>query len=327
MRIATLLPSATEIVCALGLADDIVAVTHECDYPPEILGRPVVVRSMIESTRTSREIDADVASALRRGESLYRIETERLAALRPDLVITQDLCEVCALPGAEVDAALASLPSAPRVLRLHPHTLHDILDDVLRVGAAVGRDEEARRVVARLRERIARVAAAVGGRIDPPRGGSERPRVFCMEWLDPPFCGGHWMPELVRLAGGREVIGQAGRPSMRVEWPQIADAAPEVIVLALCGFDVARTRQETAAVASRPEWQRLPAVRTGRVYATDASAYFSRSGPRIVDGLEILAAILHPEAATWTTPAGSWAPLDTAAAPSPRVRPRRGLTV
>ncbi len=302
MRIATLLPSATEIVCALGLADAVVAVTHECDYPPEVAGRPVVVHPAVDSARrTSREIDTQVEAALRRGEPLYRIDTEALAALRPDLLITQDLCEVCALPALDVEAVLAALPGSPRVLRLHPHTLGDILGDVLEVGAATGRDAAARQVVERLRARVARVEAAVAGR--------PRPGVCCVEWLDPPFCAGHWMPELVRLAGGREVIGRPERPSVRVAWAEIARAAPEVVVLTVCGFDVSRTLREAAAIASRPEWRALPAVRTGRVYATDAGSYFSRSGPRVVDGLEILASILHPDAAAWRTPPGSWAAL------------------
>jgi iron complex transport system substrate-binding protein len=301
MRIATLLPSATEIVCALGLADNVVAVTHECDYPPEMRRRPVVVHSLIDSARASGDIDASVAAALRRGDSLYRIDSETLASAGPDLVITQDLCEVCALPSGDIDAVLAALPNEPRVLRLHPHTLGDILDDICAVGAATEREAEARRLVAELRARIARVEAAVRGR--------PRPRVFCMEWLDPPFCGGHWMPEIVRLAGGLEIVGRPGEPSVRVEWSEIARAEPEVLVLTLCGFDVARTMREVAAIETRPEWREIPAVGAGRVYATDASSYFSRSGPRIVDGLEILAAILHPEVAAWSPPRASWARL------------------
>ncbi len=302
MRIATLLPSATEIVCALGCGDEIVAVTHECDYPPEIRTRPVVVHSLVDSAaRSSGQIDAEVEAALARGEPLYRIDAEALAAARPDLLITQDLCEVCALPSLNVEAALDALPGKPRVLRLHPHSLEDILGDVLEVGAALGREAEAGRVVADLRARIARVGAATRSRL--------RPRVFCMEWLDPPFCGGHWMPELVRLAGGEDVLGRLGRPSVRVTWDAIARARPEVIVLTVCGFDVARTVRELGAVESQPEWRALPAVAAGRVYATDGSSYFSRSGPRIVDGLEILAAILHPDAATPPTPPVSWIPL------------------
>lgn len=298
MRIATLLPSATEIVCALGLADEIVGVTHECDYPPDVRTRPVVVHPRVDSvTRTSREIDAQVEAALHRGESLYQIDAGTLAAARPDLLITQDLCEVCALPSLDVDAILGVLPGPPKVLRLHPHTLEDILGDILTVGTTTGREAEARRLVARLRDRIAGVEAAVRGR--------ERPRVLCMEWLDPPFCGGHWMPELVERAGGREVLGRAGRPSVRVEWDEIAGAAPQVVVLTVCGFDVPRTLREVQAIASRPEWRDLPAVRAGRVYATDAGSFFSRSGPRIVDGLEILAAILHPEVAPWAIPLGA----------------------
>jgi iron complex transport system substrate-binding protein len=305
MRIATLLPSATEIVCALGLAKDIVGITHECDFPPEIRGRPLIVRGRIDAARlSSAEINAEVEDALAAGEGLYEIDLDALRAARPDLLITQDLCEVCALPGTDVDAVIAGLAHPPRILRLHPHTLADILRDIVAVGSATEREVEARRLVADLEERLARVEAAVRGRL--------RPKVFCMEWLDPPFCGGHWMPEIVERAGGREVVAVAGRPSFRLEWQRIAAAQPDVVVLVLCGFDVARTRQEAARLGARAEWRDLPAVRSGRVYATDASSYFSRSGPRIVDGLEILAAILHPDAATWPIPHGSWAPLDSA---------------
>ncbi|HXX37334.1 MAG TPA: cobalamin-binding protein [bacterium] len=298
MRIATLLPSATEIVCVLGLADDIVAVTHECDYPPEIRGRPVAVRPLVDASAPSRKIDEQVERALRRGEPLYRVDADVLREARPDLLITQDLCDVCALPSLDVEAVAVRLPGPPAILRLHPHTLGDILRDILTVGNAAGRPDVASRVVQALGSRIAAVERAVRDRA--------RPRVFCMEWLDPPFCGGHWMPELVERAGGREVLGRRGRPSFRVEWHEIVRAAPDVVVLAVCGFDVPRTIAELGAVTVRPEWQSLPAVTSGRVYVTDANGFFSRSGPRVVDGLEMLGAILHPDAADWTTPAGAW---------------------
>lgn len=313
MRIATLLPSATEIVAALGLAGEIVAITHECDFPPEIRDRPVVVRPRVNSHLASAAIDAEVEGALRRGESLYVLDADALSAARPDLVITQDLCDVCALPSLDVEGIAARLPGPPRVLRLHPHTLEDVLCDIETVGRAAGRGDEARRLVAALRTRIAAVEAACCA---PPRRST--PRVFCMEWLDPPFCSGHWMPEIVERAGGREVIGVHGRPSFRVEWDAIVAAAPEVVVLTVCGFDVRRTCAELPAVAARPEWRALPAVAAGRVYATDGSAFFSRSGPRLVEGLEIMASILHPEiaarlisedaaaAAGRSTPAGAW---------------------
>ncbi len=302
MRIATLLPSATEIVCALGGAGDLVGVTHECDFPPDVRGRPQIVRGRIDPAHlSSQEIDARVEAAVARGESLYDIDIQALRALRPDLLITQDLCEVCALPGTDVDAVLSRLPASPRVLRLHPHTLSDILADIRAVGVATDRGAEAARLVSHIRTRIARIAAAVRGRA--------RPRVVCLEWLAPPFSGGHWMPEVVRLAGGRELIGRPGRPSFRIEWARIAAARPDVVVLVLCGFDLARTQREAGELAARAEWQALPAVRMGRVYATDASSYFSRSGPRIVDGLEILAALLHPDVVSWPTPSNAWAPL------------------
>ncbi|MHB8732305.1 MAG: cobalamin-binding protein [bacterium] len=298
MRIATLLPSATEIVAALGLAGEIVAITHECDFPPEIRDRPVVVRPRVDSRLTSAAIDAEVEGALRRGESLYRLDEDALAASRPDLIITQDLCEVCALPSLDVEGIAARLPGPPRVLRLHPHTLDDVFRDIVTVGTAAGRGGEGRRVVAALRARVAAVETACRG----ARRGAP-PRVFCMEWLDPPFCSGHWMPEIVERAGGREVLGVHGRPSFRVEWDAITAAAPEVVVLTVCGFDVRRTCAELPAVAARPEWRALPAVAAGRVYATDGSAFFSRSGPRLVEGLEIMASILHPETGGRSGPA------------------------
>ena len=288
MRIATLLPSATEIVAALGLAGDIVAVTHECDYPPEVRDRPVVVRPRVDAALSSAAIDAEVEAALRRGESLYWLDSAGLAAARPDLIVTQDLCEVCALPSPDVDSVAAGLPGPPRVLRLHPHTLEDVFGDIERVGTAAGRAAAARRLLASLR---ARVAAVEHASREARRGGAA-PRVFCMEWLDPPFCSGHWMPEIVDLAGGREVIGRRARPSFRVGWSEITAAAPEVVVLTVCGFDIARTCAELRVIAERPEWRALPAVAAGRVYATDGAAFFSRSGPRLVDGLEIMAAIL-----------------------------------
>lgn len=310
MRIATLLPSATEIVCGLGLADEIVAITHECDYPPEIRDRPVVVRPRADgSALSSAAIDAEVESAMRRGESLYRLDADALARARPDLIVTQDLCDVCALPSLDVESIAAGLPGPPRVLRLHPHTLEDVFHDIAAVGAAAGRTDEAARVVRALRARVAAVHQACRG--------AAAPRVFCMEWLDPPFCSGHWMPEIVALAGGREVLGRAGRPSFRVDWEAIAAAAPEVVVLTVCGFDVARTRAELPAVTGRPEWRVLPAVAAGRVYAANGSAFFSRSGPRLVDGLEIMAAILHPEAGARRTPPQAWVQLSAeAVAPS-----------
>lgn len=318
MRIATLLPSATEIVDALGLAGEIVAITHECDYPPEIRDRPVVVRPRVNSGLSSAAIDAAVESALRSGESLYQLDVDALAAARPDLIVTQDLCEVCALPSLDVEGIAARLPGPPRVLRLHPHTLEDVFRDIGAVGAATGHAGEAARLVGTLRERVAAVETACLG----ARRRSGTPRVFCMEWLDPPFCGGHWMPEIVERAGGREVIGRHGRPSFRVEWDAIAAAAPEVVVLTVCGFDVARTCAELPAVATRPEWRALPAVVAGRVYATDGSAFFSRSGPRLVDGLEIMASILHPEIAVRPAPPGAWVQLgpDAAALPADRRR-------
>lgn len=289
MRIVSLLPSATEIVCALGLGKDLVGVTHECDYPPAVKELPKVTRTHIPHDASSREIDALVREQLQTQQALYSLDMPTLERLRPDLLITQALCDVCAVAEAEVSAAACSLPSHPRVLNLEPMSLEDVFGTLLLVGEATGCEERAREVVEGLQARVAAVrerSAAIPG--------DERPRVAFLEWLDPLFNGGHWNPALIDLAGGTDVLGNADQPSRTVAWEELVRAQPDVVFIACCGFTAERALQDLPALRRQPGWEAVPAVRAGRVHVTDGNAYFSRPGPRLVDGLEILAHALHP---------------------------------
>ncbi len=289
MRICSLLPSATEIVYALGLGDQLFAVSHECDYPPEAAAKPAVIRSVFDaSTLTSREIDDAVMEHLRQGIGVYAIDLDRLRRADPDLILTQELCDVCAVSYLEVKRAIEQLGSGPRLLSLSPALLGDVLQDIRRVGEAAGKEREAESVVEQLQGRIDRVAT-ITARV------AARPATFCLEWSDPLYVAGHWVPEMVELAGGTDGLGMKGKPSTRIEWDRVVAYAPEVIILMPCGFDVSRAVSELPILTRLPGWSDLPAVRRGRVYAVDASAYFSRSGPRLVDGLELLAKLIHPE--------------------------------
>lgn len=307
MRIVSLLPSTTEIAFALGLGDEVVAVTHECDYPPEARGRPVITRSALDHEgATSAEIDAAVRGQLRDQLSLYHLDTDLLAELRPDLILTQALCDVCAVSFGSVERAVAEAGGEPRVLSLEPTTLDGIFGCIIAVGAAAGCRERALELVDALRARVERVRAAATAL-------PTRPRVACLEWFDPPFGPGHWLPELIAIAGGRPGLGRAGEPSRRIQWGEVIALAPEVIVLAPCGFGLERAVSEAAAILPhRPGWAALPAVRAGRVYAVDGSSYFSRPGPRIVDSLELLAGLIHPEHFAGWGPAGAARPVSLA---------------
>ena len=288
MRICSLLPSGTEILYALGLDDEIVGVSHECDFPHQAARKPRVLQTVIDQERqTSDEIDAAVRRAMQRHESLYRFNEDALRDADPDLIITQELCEVCAIDAARVSDVVRILPKRPKMVSLHPHTLGQMLEEIRLVGESTDRKEAAEQLVHQLTERIERVRRLVAGR--------PRPRVFCMEWLKPPMASGHWVPEQVEIAGGEEVLGQAGKPSRYVTWDEIAAAKPEVLILMPCGFPIERTRRELSVVTSEPAWQELPAVRDGRVYLVNGPAFFNRSGPRLVDGIELLAGLLHPE--------------------------------
>lgn len=288
MRIVSLLPSATEIVCALGLEEHLVGVTHECDFPPSVRRLPAVTRTLIPADATSGEIDALVRARLTTGGALYTLDLPVLEALRPDLIVTQALCDVCAVAEQEVRAAACALPGGPRVINLEPQRLADVFAAIRQVARAAGVEAAADIVVARLEARVAAVTARGAGI-------ARRPRVALLEWLDPPFCCGHWSPELVRLAGGVEGLGREGHPSRTLEWDEVRAWAPEVVVIACCGYSVERTLRDLPALWRLPAWDGLPAVRAGRVYLVDGSHYFSRPGPRLVDSLEILAHALHPD--------------------------------
>lgn len=289
MKIVSLLPSATEIVCALGLEENLAAVTHECDFPESIRGKPVITKSLLSAEMTSAEIDSAVSAQVASdAHSLYTIDPTLLHSIEPNLIVTQRLCDVCAVDYDDVLEAARSLPHPPRVINLEPVFLEDVLADIERVGAATGRLEEARPVVAELSERIEAVKTTVSR-------ATGRPRTLLLEWIDPPYCGGHWNPQLVELAGGHDGIGRLGKPSVRIDWQEVLDFAPEVLVVSCCGYSAERARQDEPILRSYPGYETLPCVKTGRVHFVDGSAYFSRPGPRLVDSLEMMARFIHPD--------------------------------
>jgi iron complex transport system substrate-binding protein len=292
MRICSLLPGATEIAYLLGLGDQVVGVTHECDYPPDAKQKSVVVHSVIDSNRmSSQEIDCKVAELLHAGKGLYTIDERSFMDAAPDVIVTQGLCDVCALDYDDVVKAAQRLPRMPAIVSLNPHSLAEMLDDIMRVAAATQSEVAARALMQDLRERIDRVAMA-----EP----KYRPRVVCLEWFEPLYVAGHWVPEMVALAGGFDTLGRKGEPSHRVEWQSVVDARPDVLLLMPCGFDTRRAIKESTPLRSLAGWNDLPAVKAGNVYALNGNAYFSRPGPRLVNGLEILARIIHPEPMTET---------------------------
>ena len=288
MRIVSLLPSSTEIICLLGLEDQLVGVTHECDYPPRVLDLPKVTKTLIPHDAGSHQIDELVRERLKTQKALYTLDMPVLEQLQPDLIVTQALCDVCAVAEEEVREAACSLPGMPRVVNLEPKCLSEVFDCIRLVGEATGRKEHATTVSAALQNRVDAVAQRSADISDPPR-------VVLLEWIDPPFSCGHWSPELVRLAGGCEVIGVEGEPSRTLEWQEVATADPEALFIACCGFNLGRTLQDLPILRSYPGWQSLNCVKSNRVYVVDGSAFFSRPGPRLVDSLEILANALHPE--------------------------------
>lgn len=300
MRIASLLPSATEILCALGLADDIVGVSHECDHPPEIAGRPVLTAPKLDPRGGSATIDAAVRRLVRDGLGVFRVEEEALRAARPDLIVTQTQCEVCAVSFAKVERAARALLDAPAtVVSLAPNRLDDVLADFTRVAEAAGVRQAGERLAAASRERLERIRRAVV----PARS---RPRVACIEWIEPLMVAGNWLPEMVALGGGRYDVAAAGAHSPAITWDALRAAQPDVVIVAPCGFDLAQTRRELPALRVRPEWQALPAVRNGRAYAVDGNAYVNRPGPRLVDSAELLAGLIQPGCAAGLMPAGGW---------------------
>jgi len=291
-RIASLLAGSTEILHGLGLWDRVVAVSHECDYPPDVDNKPRVTCTNIDDGASSAAIDDQVRQSVKSREPLYRLDVDRLAALRPDLIVTQAQCDVCAVKYDDVVAAVRSKPAleGTTIVALNPATMEDIFKDIERVGEVTGVPERAERFIRSLRDRVACVQTTTEGLAD-----EEKPRTVCIEWIDPVMVAANWMPDLLRIAGGRCDLTRAGQPSGYSKWEDIIAYDPEVMVIMPCSFDLHRTLKEIGVLPSFDHWSEIAAVRDQRVFAVDGNAYFNRAGPRIVDSLEILAALLHPD--------------------------------
>jgi iron complex transport system substrate-binding protein len=288
VRICSLVPAATEVLYALGLGDQVVGVTHECDWPPEAAAKPVVTASLIQTgDLASGEIDSVVAETARNGGPLYAIDEERWAEVQADVLVMQELCDVCAVSTDQVEGALRARPLDVGVLDFSPSTLQGIKDAIGELGSWLGAGGAAEELTAGMQSRLDRVASALGV-------VETSPRVFVTEWLEPPYSAGHWVPDMVVAAGGTDVAGMSGEPSHRMRWPDVATLEPEVVVLAPCGFDLDRTLSEVVPLDLSAHLLGTPARRESRVFAVDANAMFSRPGPRVVDGVELLAYLLHP---------------------------------
>ncbi|MBA2734272.1 MAG: cobalamin-binding protein [Acidobacteria bacterium] len=307
-RIVSFLPSATEMVCALGLGDQLVGITHECDYPLEATGKPVVVRNALPiETMSQSEIDAAVTQRMRDGLSLYQVDEKLLQELSPDLILTQNLCQVCAPSGNEVSHLLNSLSKKPQILWLTPRSLEEIFNNVRELGQATGRLQEAEELIAAGRARLEKIAGVT-------RRLSSRPRVFCMEWLDPVYCSGHWIPEMVGIAGGVDELAREGADSVRIPWDDVVKWAPEVLIITPCGFNLDKVAELAPQLFDYPGWSDLPAVQQGRVYAVDANSYFARPGPRVVEGTELLAHLIHTDLFSWEGGDGAYQQIECSAA-------------
>jgi len=289
MRIASLLPSATEIVCALGLEENLIGITHECDYPPQVAGKPHLTASRIShETMSSAEIDHAVRSQLDGHGSIYDLNTALLAELKPDLIITQELCEVCAVSYKTVARAARMYVSEAQVISLEPNTIEDIFANIKTVGTLCNAAEKAEEVVTNLQARLERLRLESGK-------AATRPKIFMLEWIEPPFAPGHWVPEQTEAAGGICLLGEAGKKSVTTTYEKIAETAPDILVLIPCGYYAADILRQLPNTIFPEVWREIPAVKNGEIWALDATAYFSRPAPRVVDGAEILAKIAHPE--------------------------------
>jgi iron complex transport system substrate-binding protein len=313
MRIVSLLPSATEILFALGADKEVVGVSHECDFPPQARTRRVVIHSRLPHNAPPLEIDRLVREYVGRGESLYSVDAEALRELEPDLIVTQDLCQVCAASPDDLATTLARFPVPPEVLCLNPQDLGDVWRDILWVGEDTRRGHEAEALLEKIGARLGQLECQLDGI-------EHRPRVAILEWLQPLYVAGHWVPEMIEIAGGKDALGKKRTPSFRVSTEDVINAAPEILLIAQCGYSAQQARDEYNGVTFPEEWSAIPAVRNSRVYALDASGYFSRPGPRLMTGIEALAKILHPEVVVSHEAEGVAAPITVAsvtAAPSP----------
>jgi len=302
MRIVSLLPSATEILYALGVGDQVVGVTHECDFPPEAARKPALIKPRVDPTAAPAEIDRQVSELVARGESIYAVDGDLLASLAPDLIVTQDLCHVCAASPDDLATALSRFSRPPRVLTLTPHSLDDVWQDIVRAGEATNTSPRAEALAAELKAKVQAVACITAQ-------VSVRPRVACLEWLDPIYVGGHWVPEMIAKAGGEDVLGRAGHPSFKVSVDEVAHSNADVILVMLCGYDAKRNAKEFHATQTPPSWDNLPAIRDRRIFAVDANSYFSRPGPRLADGVQLLAHLFNPGQFQSPVPAGGYVKL------------------
>ena len=303
-RIVSFLPSATEMVCALGLEGQLLGVTHECDHPPSVKRKPVVVSSAVPvETMSEAEIDKAVSERVQAGLSVYQVNETLLQELAPDVILVQDLCDVCAPSGNEVSRALKVLSRQPEIVHLSPKSLSGILQNMRDVGLAAGCPESAENWVKTASAKLEKIASAT-------RDLPNRPRVFCMEWLDPLYCSGHWVPEMIRIAGGIDQIGREGSDSVRISWDDVLAWAPEILIVMPCGCHLDKVIELASRLSSFPGWPELPAVRKRQVFAVDASSYFARPGPRVVEGTQLLAHLIHPELFPWNGPENAYRRLD-----------------
>lgn len=298
-RIASFLPAATEMACALGLIKDLVGVSHECDFPPEVKQKPVVVRCAMDlSSLNLKEIDKAVSSRIGQGQSVYALDEKALQEAAPDLILTQDLCQVCAPSGNEASQVLQAMTPKPEILFQTPHSFEDILKDLLALGDRTGTRARAEELVENARKRIDQVVSIT----------MKLPlvKVFFMEWVDPVYCGGHWVPEMLQWAGGKDDFGRPGADSVRVDWQEVTRYDPDVLFISPCGFNAEAARDQASALRSRPGWEGLSAVKNGRVFALDGNSYFARPALRLVEGVELLTHLIHPESIAWKGPANGF---------------------
>lgn len=299
LHIISFLPAATEMVFALGLGDCLVGVSHECDFPPQAKKLPVVVKPALAlEGMTLREIDVAVAARIGSGQSLYQVDETLLRELKPDLILTQNLCEVCGPAGNEITVALKLLQSKPEIVWMTPHSLEDIFQNILELGRATNRLAEAEIIVAERRAKLEKISVRTKS--------LHRPKIFCMEWADPIYCAGHWVPEMVEIAGGVDELARKGTDSVRIKWDDVCNYAPEILILSPCGFHLSQALEQIPILQSLPGWREIPAVRNGKVFCADANSYFARPGPRLVEGTELLAHIIHPESFDWNSPANAF---------------------
>jgi iron complex transport system substrate-binding protein len=296
VRIISFLPAATEMACALGMEEQLVGVSHECDFPASVRNKQVVVRcSLPTESMTLAEIDVAVAECVRSGQSLYEVDQAAVERLAPTHILSQALCLVCAPSSGEVACALSALPSQPHILWFTPHCIEDIFQNLRDLGADTGHIAAAEELVSAARSRLQKIAETT-------EKAARRPRVFCLEWVDPYYCCGHWVPEMIELAGGQDALARKGADSVRIQWSDIAAWSPEILIVSPCGFDLEKAAEQAKQLIQKPGWSELPAVRNGQVFAVNANAYFARPGPRVVRGVELLAHLFHPELCGWDGP-------------------------